>query len=75
MGEGESEQKCLTKINDGLIDLNRDAKVLLGFLEEKLKTLMYTHFSLLWKLSDQIQNCRIYFKKLKDWTLTFQKIG
>ena len=74
-GEGGAEPKRLTKINDGLIDLKRDAKVLLGFLEEKLKTLMYIHFSLLWKLSDQIQNCPIYFKKLKDWTLTFQNIG
>ena len=68
-------QLNLTKVNDGLIDLDRDAKVLLGFLEEKLKTLMYIHFSLLWKFSDQIQNCPILFKKVKDWTLTFQKIG
>ena len=47
-------QLNLTKVNDGLIDLDRYAKVLLGFLEEKLKTLMYIHFSLLWKFSDQI---------------------
>ena len=67
-------QLNLTKVNDGLIDLDRDAKVLLGFLEEKLKT-MYIHFILLWKFSDQIQNCPILFKKVKDWTLTFQKIG
>ena len=52
-------QLNLTKVNDGLIDLDRYAKVLLGFLEEKLKTLMYIHFSLLWKFSDQIQNCTI----------------
>ena len=45
-------QLNLTKVNDGLIDLDRYAKVLLGFLEEKLKTLMYIHFSLLWKFSD-----------------------
>ena len=68
-------QLNLTKVNDGLIDLDRYAKVLLGFLEEKLKTLMYIHFSLLWKFSDQIQNCTIQFKKVKYWTLTFQKIG
>ena len=68
-------QLNLTKVNDGLIDLDRDAKVLLGFLEEKLKTLMYIHFSLLWKFSDQIQNCPILFKKVEDWTLTFQKFG
>ena len=49
----------LTKVNDGLIDMDRDAKVMLGFLEEKLKTLMYIHCSLLWKFSDQIQNCPI----------------
>ena len=47
-------QLNLTKVNDGLIVLDRDAKVLVGFLEEKLKTLMYIHFSLLWKFSDQI---------------------
>ena len=65
----------LIKVNDGLIDLDRDAKVVLGFLEEKLKTLIYIHFSPFLKFSDQIQNCPIQFKKLKDWTLTFQKIG
>ena len=48
-----------TKVNDGLIDLDKDAKALLGFLEEKLKTLMYIHFSLLWKFLDQTQNCPI----------------
>ena len=53
-GQAPSCQLNLTKVNDGLIDLDRDAKVLLGFLEEKLKTLMYIHFSLLWKFSDQI---------------------
>ena len=58
-GQAPSCQLNLTKVNDGLIDLDRDAKVLLGFLEEKLKTLMYIHFSLLWKFSDQIQNCPI----------------
>ena len=46
-------------MNDGLIDPDGDAKVLLGFLEEKLKTLMSIHFSLLWEFSDQIQNCPI----------------
>ena len=53
-GQAPSSQLNLTKVNDGLIDLDRDAKVLLGFLEEKLKTLMYIHFSHLWKISDQI---------------------
>ena len=53
-GQAPSCQLNLTKVNDGLIDLDRDAKVLLGFLEEKLKTLMYIRFSLLWKFSDQI---------------------
>ena len=53
-GQAPSCQLNLTKVNDGLIDLDRDSKVLLGFLEEKLKTLMYIHFSLLWKFSDQI---------------------
>ena len=53
-GQAPSCQLNLTKVNDGLIDLDRDAKVLLGFLEEKFKTLMYIHFSLLWKFSDQI---------------------
>ena len=66
---------CLTNVNNRLIDLDRGNKVLLGFLEEKMKTLMYIHFSLLWKFLDQIQNCPIQFKNLKDWTLTFQKIG
>ena len=55
-GQAPLCQLNLTEVNDGLIDLDKDAKVLLGFLEEKLKTLMYIHFSLLWKLSDQIQN-------------------
>ena len=36
---------------------------------------MYIHLSLLWKFSDQIQNCYIQFNKVKDWTLTFQNIG
>ena len=58
-GRGEWSELCLTKVNDGLIDLDRDAKSLLGFLEEKLKTLMYIRFSLLWKFSDKIQNCSI----------------
>ena len=52
-------QLNLTKVNDGLIDLDRDVKVLFGFLEEKLKTLMYIHLSLLSKFLDQIQNCPI----------------
>ena len=52
-------QLNLTKVNDGLINLDGDVKVLLGFLEEILKTLMYIHFSVLWKFSDEIQNCPI----------------
>ena len=52
-------QLNLTKVSDGLIDLDKNAKALLGFLEEKLKTLMYIHFSLLWKFLDQTQNCPI----------------
>ena len=53
-GQAPLCQLNLTKVNDGLIDLDRDAKVLLGFLERRLKTLMSIHFSLLWKFSDQI---------------------
>ena len=52
-------QLNLTKVNDGLINLDSDAKVLLWFLEEILKTLLYIHFSVLWKFSDEIQNCPI----------------
>ena len=47
-GKVPLRQLSLTKVNDGLIDLDRDAKVLLGFLEEKLKA-MYIHFILLCK--------------------------
>ena len=32
---------CLTKVNDGLIDMDRDSKVTFVFLEEKLKTFIY----------------------------------
>ena len=45
-GQAPLCQLNLTKVNDGFIDLDRDVKVLLGFLEEKFKTLMYIHFSL-----------------------------
>ena len=38
--------------------LDRGSKVMLVFLEEKLKALI-THFSLICKFSDQIQNCPI----------------
>ena len=37
-------QPQLTKLYNGLIDMDRGSKVLLGFLEEQLKTSMYTHF-------------------------------
>ena len=74
-GQAPLCQLNLTKVNNRLIDLDRVAKVLLGFLEEKLKALIYIHFSLLWKFSDHIQNCTIQFKKVKDWTLTFLTIA
>ena len=32
---------CLTKVNDGLIDMDRDSKVTFVFLEGKLKTFIY----------------------------------
>ena len=55
------------------LDLNRGSKVLLEFLEEELKISMYIHFGLLCKFSDQIKNCLILIKKVKNWTFSFQK--
>ena len=39
--------------------LERGSKVLVGFLEEKLKMSMYVRFGLLYTSSDQIQSCSI----------------
>ena len=81
-GQSPFCQLNLTKVNDGLIDLDRDAKVLLGFLEEKLKTLIYIYIHIDRQIDRQIQiqiqiqiYCPIQFKKMKDWTLAFQKIS
>ena len=32
---------------------------------------MYIHFGILYKFSDQIQNCPIQIKKEKDWMFSF----
>ena len=53
--------------------LDRGSKVLLGFLEEKLKTSMHVNFGLICTFSDQIQNYSILINKVKDWTFRFQK--
>ena len=52
-------QMNLTEVNHRLIDLDRDSKILLGFSEEKLNSLMYIQFGHLWKFSDQVQNCPV----------------
>ena len=44
-----------------------------GAFRKKLKTSMYVHFGLLCKFSDQIQNCSIQIKKVKNWKFSFQK--
>ena len=53
--------------------LDRGSKVLLVFLEEKLKTSMYVKFGLLCIFADQMENCFIQINKVKDWTFRFQK--
>ena len=44
--------------------LDRGSKVMLVFLQGKLRAPI-THFSLICKFSDQIQNCPIYINKVK----------
>ena len=53
--------------------LDRGSKVLLGFLEEKLKTSMYVKFGLFCIFADQMENCSIQINKVKNWTFRFQK--
>ena len=68
-------QPNLTKVYHGLIDLNRGSKVLLGFLEEKLKTLCI--YILVFFANFQIR-FKIVPSRLRKWKtghLTFKKIN
>ena len=58
----------LTEVNHGLIDLDRDSKVQLESFRRKFGNIdVYIFWS---SLEILISN-----SKVKDWTLTFQKIG